>query len=126
MKLKQLLWWRDNSTEDSTYESEVMGRCDHNFGDWTESDAVFAYTDEANGPYIREGHLVFKLYRTKRRYCENCGKREVRNSPDGRATVKLDNLIQDGLPLSEAFEKAGGSDEEGGRVILNESEMEHE
>jgi hypothetical protein len=146
--------WRDyprDDTEDSSYEDEVIERCDHNDYEWTPTDRsrkVLA-TPDTDSPgisqyfcaVIDEGHAVFNVMREEEAYCVDCGKRVC--APTMRRVKKIalpiNYEIDPGLSLSDGIaepteqpadfvvdedgEAEKVENEEGaGRVIVNQSD----
>jgi hypothetical protein len=144
----------NNESEDSTYEDEVIERCDHEFETTTELLDTAALAEAR----LIEGHLVFPQYRLIEEYCENCGEPGYEGEPvsypaydytgTGRVhrTGKRTEVAQTvAVPLKELDPEVDPADalsadadyavdEDGeatviegegeGRIIVNESEQE--
>jgi hypothetical protein len=141
--------WRDypqDDSKDSTYESEVIKRCDHDWGDWQEDEdgearpVLYPQSTFCPAPTVENGHLVFAILTEKTKYCKLCGEQDgPRLVPDGRGAIPLSFRLDEDVSLSEALsepveadadfvvredgetEKVSGEDE--GRVLVNRKQQ---
>jgi hypothetical protein len=114
--------WRDypqDGTKDSTYEREVIERCDHSWGDWTKIEDATSFVAEG---YVEWDHLVFDIITDKARFCTECGHRgPVRRVADGSVALEIDYKIEDGVPLGTALPELEDEDNGSGRILVNQS-----
>lgn len=71
MNLNYWLPWRSDSddSKDSTYEDEVIRRCDHDF----EQTVELQPRPIIEEGYIEDGYLVFPQYELVEEFCTKCG-----------------------------------------------------
>jgi hypothetical protein len=80
--------WRDypqDDTEDSSYEDEVIERCDHDFEQTAELLPNLAFGEAT----IEEGHIVVPQYEKVEEFCVKCGEPGL----DGEANPYADDYV---------------------------------
>lgn len=116
--------WRNDQREDSTYEEQVIERCEHWPTGWVEASNASTYVTET---YVEADHLVFNLATEKAQYCKRCGEQlSTRRVADGKAVVEIDYKVEDGVRVGEALSEPVEEDDGSGRILVNKNDSSDE
>lgn len=137
--------WREypEDSKDSTYETKVIERCDHDFEQTTE-----IIGPDLGKATIEDGYLVVPVKELVQEFCEKCGKPGYQGEAnpyeeydyaysmdfyDGNWSRTSHKLafepafeIEPGRSVADVPEKVGEDSPDPGRVLVNESDQDYD